>query len=170
MNVTIDLIDASASQGSVIPEIKDFQHWSAAALHGIRGKEVTASVLPPVGESGADIDEFELSIRLVTKAESAELNEQYRHKHGATNILSFPMDSAMIQGIPLLGDLAICADIVRDEALAQDKTELAHWAHLTVHGVLHLKGYDHENDKDAQEMEKLEIQILDTLGFNNPYL
>ena len=109
----------------------------------------------------------QLSIRIVNEAESAELNAHYRHKQGATNILSFPVPP----GLPelLLGDLAICAAVVAREAQEQNKSADAHWAHMTVHGVLHLKGYDHEEPAEADAMEALERRILGQLGYADPY-
>lgn len=102
----------------------------------------------------------ELCIRIVNEEESARLNETFRHKKGPTNVLSFET----------LGDLAICGDIVEKEAKSQHKDIEAHWAHLTVHGILHLAGYDHEKEEDAKKMEDLEIKILKKLGYGNPYL
>lgn len=113
---------------------------------------------------------FELSIRVVDEAESQQLNETYRQKSGPTNILSFPCE--VPPGVPnhLLGDLVICAPVVVREAREQGKPEEAHWAHLVVHGVLHLRGYDHIAAEDQDEMETLEIEILAGLGYPNPYL
>ena len=112
----------------------------------------------------------ELVIRLVDEAESAELNETYRGKAGPTNVLSFPFEMPPeVEELHLLGDLVICAPVVRREALAQGKPELAHWAHLVVHGTLHLQGYDHQTEAEAAEMEGLERQILARLGYPDPY-
>ncbi len=111
----------------------------------------------------------EITIRIVANKESAYLNETYRHKAGPTNVLSFPFEAP--PGIPsaLLGDLVICAPVVTKEAQEQHKLLLAHWAHMVVHGVLHLLGYDHIKNADAEKMEKLEIKLLEKLGFANPY-
>jgi len=120
----------------------------------------------------------ELSVRLVGRAEGRKLNAQYRGKDYATNVLSFP---ASIGAAPApraaagepgthLGDLVICPPVLRAEALEQRKTLRAHWAHLVVHGSLHLIGYDHERDADARRMERREIAVLRRLGFNNPYV
>jgi len=112
----------------------------------------------------------EVCIRITGKKESAHLNKTYRNKKGATNILSFPCDVVSVHNkSALLGDLVICAPLVTPEATQQGKTTKAHWAHLVVHGTLHLLGYDHIKNKDALKMEALEIKILDTLGFDNPY-
>jgi len=111
----------------------------------------------------------ELTIRFVDEKESADLNEQYRHKKGATNILSFPFDAPAEVELNLLGDLIICSDVVRKEAKEQKKEELAHWAHMVVHGTLHLLGYDHLSDEQASIMEIKEIKILSQLGYTDPY-
>jgi probable rRNA maturation factor len=126
-----------------------------------------------------------LTIRIVGAAESRRLNRNWRGKDKPTNVLSFPSESPpQTRGRPslaadrgpqtsdpvLLGDLAICAPVVAREAREQDKQLRAHWAHMVVHGVLHLLGYDHENDRDATVMEKEEAKILATFGFANPYL
>lgn len=111
----------------------------------------------------------EMTIRIVDIDESQTLNATYRGKDKPTNVLSFPADLPDEVNIPLLGDLVICAQIVNNEASAQNKTINAHWAHMVIHGTLHLLGYDHENDDDAHTMESLEISLLDSLGFTNPY-
>jgi probable rRNA maturation factor len=149
MNVTIDLLNASGMKQ--IPLRRQFKHWAMAAMQHIE----------PDGPGGA------LSIRIVDEAESSELNGHYRSKPYATNILSFPVPPEL--GGRLLGDLAICAQVVQREAAEQHKSEDEHWAHLVVHGVLHLKGYDHEDDADAEQMEGLEVRILQQLGLKNPY-
>jgi len=116
----------------------------------------------------------DLSIRMVDLAESQQLNADYRGKDKPTNVLSFPSDvpehmAEMIGYLPL-GDLVICWPVVQSEAAEQQKAVLDHLCHLTVHGVLHLLGYDHEtSDADAEEMEALEVEILGKLGVGNPY-
>lgn len=110
----------------------------------------------------------ELCIRIVDAQESAQLNEHYRHKAGATNVLSFPSD-VRLPDLTLLGDLVICAPIVVAEAEAQTKAQDAHWAHMVVHGVLHLLGYNHIGDHEAEVMESKERVILSRLGFGDPY-
>ena len=111
----------------------------------------------------------ELTIRFVDEKESAELNEQYRHKSGSTNVLSFPFETPAEVELDLLGDLVICTDVVKKQALEQKKEELAHWAHMVVHGTLHLLGYDHLTDAEAVVMENKEIKILSQLGYTDPY-
>ena len=119
-------------------------------------------------------DPAELTIRIVARSESRELNHQYRGKDKSTNVLSFPFEQPEFIGedieLPLLGDLVICADVVEQEAKQQNKTVEAHWLHMIVHGTLHLLGYDHIDDNEAEEMENLEIKILQKMGFPNPYL
>jgi probable rRNA maturation factor len=116
-------------------------------------------------------DAAELNIRIIDIDEMTELNKVYRHKEGPTNVLSFPFDmpEEINDELPMLGDIVICADIVKQEAIAQGKPESAHWAHMIVHGTLHLLGYDHETDAEASIMEMQEINILAELGFENPY-
>ncbi len=111
----------------------------------------------------------EVTIRIVDVAESADLNQQYRGKNGPTNVLSFPFEAPAGITLPLAGDLVIAADVVRNEAGAHNKALEALWAHVVVHGVLHLQGYDHIYENDAEVMEGLEIRLLDQLGYANPY-
>ncbi len=133
-----------------LPSEQQFQQWVDAALLN-------------------RAEELEVVIRMVDKAESAELNHQYRRKAGPTNILSFPFEPPEGMDLNLLGDLVICAPLIVEEARLQHKVTEHHWAHITIHGVLHLLGYDHVQDNDAEEMEALEIQILNTLNIANPY-
>ena len=111
----------------------------------------------------------ELTVRIVDETESAELNRRYRGKHGPTNVLSFTYDVPAEVESGLLGDLVICAPVVAREARAQGKPEQAHWAHMLVHGMLHLLGYDHIDAAEARQMEQREIALLAQLGFADPY-
>ena len=115
-------------------------------------------------------DEVEMTVRIVDEAESHELNLTYRGKDRPTNVLSFPFECPDEVELPLLGDLVICRQVVEREAAEQDKPLMAHWAHMIVHGSLHLLGYDHIEDNEAEEMESLEAQIMQGLGFDDPYL
>lgn len=108
----------------------------------------------------------EITLRIVNAVEGCQLNHEFRHKDYPTNVLSFVYETAPV----VLGDLVLCAPVITAEAWAQGKSPLAHYAHLIVHGVLHLQGYDHERDDDAECMEAQEIKIVTGLGFANPYL
>ncbi len=114
-------------------------------------------------------EEPELTIRIVDEAESQELNFEYRGKDKPTNVLSFPFEAPAHVPIPLLGDLVVCKQVVEREAIEQGKTLTAHWAHMIVHGCLHLLGYDHIEDEEAEEMEGIERVVMADLGFDNPY-
>ena len=111
----------------------------------------------------------EIVVRIVDEQESAALNERYRLKPGPTNILSFPVEAPEGIELDLLGDLVVCAPVLEKEALEQHKTLTEHWAHIIVHGVLHLLGYDHVDDDEAELMEDKEIAILKQLNIKNPY-
>lgn len=112
-----------------------------------------------------------LCIRIVSMEEMQELNHEYRRQNKPTNVLSFPSDLPPEVQAELneLGDIVICAEVIEREAKEQEKRLEAHWAHMVIHGALHLLGYDHITDKDAATMEKLEIELLNKLGFDNPY-
>ena len=111
-----------------------------------------------------------LGLRIVGGAESAALNNRFRRKSYPTNVLSFPFEAPPGTRSDILGDLVICAPVVRREARAQRKPVNAHWAHMVVHGILHLRGYDHRKRQDAAVMEKMEIRLLKELGYANPYI
>jgi probable rRNA maturation factor len=116
-----------------------------------------------------DLTEADLTLRLVDSEESHKLNSRFRGKNQPTNVLSFPAELPPGLDIPLLGDVVICAPLVNEEAAVQGKSLQAHFAHLVIHGVLHLQGYDHQDDQQAAEMEALEVELLNSLGFANPY-
>ena len=133
---------------------------------------VTAWLTRSVAEAGGPAD-AELSVRIVNEDEMRSLNCAFRGKDKPTNVLSFP--AGRIEGLPddvpvQLGDIVVCASVVSDEAIEQDKAVADHWAHMLVHGTLHLMGYDHETDAEAVEMEALETQILMKSGLKDPYL
>lgn len=133
-----------------LPSETDFHQWVELAL------------LPEHSEA-------ELCIRIVTEAESQALNLQYRHKDKPTNVLSFSAELPPGIPSPLLGDLVICQAVVEKEALEQSKDLMAHWAHMVVHGTLHLLGYDHEKADEARDMEAIEVKLLTSFGYSNPY-
>lgn len=145
-------IQNATSNKALVPKAALLREWATKALNG-----QTASA--------------EVTLRIVDVAEMTELNSTYRKKSGPTNVLSFPFE--MPEEVQIesdtLGDIVICAEVVSNEAKAQHKTPMAHWAHMVVHGVFHLLGYDHELDDDAVEMEALEIEVMKKLGFSNPY-
>ena len=116
-----------------------------------------------------DNQDSEIVIRIVDEDEMIQFNQRYRDKKGATNILSFPFEVPDGVESQLLGDLLVCAPVVEQEARQQHKKLEQHWAHLIIHGILHLLGYNHIDDIEAEEMEALEINILSTIGINNPY-
>ena len=115
------------------------------------------------------IDNKSINIRIVDVVEMTELNQRYRQKNQPTNVLSFPLQLPESVDSEELGDIVICAPVVQAEAAQQNKTEIAHWAHMTIHGVLHLAGYDHLLDAEAEQMEAIEIKWLAELGYSDPY-
>jgi len=114
-------------------------------------------------------NDTEISIRIVDETKMTNLNRLYRGQDKPTNVLSFPADIPSELELPLLGDIVICASVIETEARQQHKNEISHWAHMLVHGTLHLLGYDHIEESQATEMESLEITILRKLGYTNPY-
>lgn len=146
-HVEIQAVFVSPAQ----PDSGQIQHWIDTAL----------SDYP---------QDTEIVVRIVDGTESAELNKLYRHKEGPTNILSFPVDLPEGVDLDLLGDLVVCAPVLEREALEQHKVLTDHWAHIIIHGVLHLLGYDHIEASDAEIMEDKEIAILQKLNISNPYL
>lgn len=160
MIATLDFenaLEGSACAGITVPAEEDFLRWVE------RTQQHAATATKPVN----------IGIRIIDAKESAELNHDYRGKDYATNVLSFLSGVpdaivAELEEIPL-GDLAICAEVVAREAVEQGKPAAAHWAHMVVHGTLHLNGYDHEDDAEAEEMEALEQRILAALGIDDPY-
>lgn len=149
MSNLLDLQIACNDQS--LPSLEQFQLWVDTTIQSITEKE------------------FELTIRIVNSDESQQLNNQYRGKNKPTNVLSFPFEVPEGIDLNLLGDLVVCAPVVQEEASEQKKTLVDHWAHMVIHGCLHLLGYDHINDDEAEEMETLEINILAKLTINNPY-
>ncbi|NHI01227.1 MULTISPECIES: rRNA maturation RNase YbeY [Oceanimonas] len=143
-------VQIACDEAPGLPTEQQLETWLAAALDGER-------------------DEAEVTVRLVDEAESQALNRDYRGKDKPTNVLSFPFEAPPGVELPLLGDLVICRQVVEREAAEQNKPLQAHWAHMVVHGCLHLLGFDHIKDDEAEVMEAREIAILAGLGMDNPY-
>ena len=146
----IDL-QIACEQETGLPTAQQIEQWARAAVQ-------------------PQSDEAEMTVRIVDEGESHALNLNYRGKDRPTNVLSFPFECPDEVELPLLGDLVICRQVVEREAQEQEKPLMAHWAHMVVHGSLHLLGYDHIEDDEAEEMESLETQIMTGLGFADPYL
>ena len=147
MAITVDLQNDALLQS--IPPEKLFADW------------VEASLQQPY-------QQLEQTIRIVDEAESRQLNHEYRGKDSATNVLAFPGEMDLLD-YDCLGDLVICAPVVASEAIEQGKSAESHWAHMVIHGMLHLQGFDHQDDEECTQMEAVEIKILDNLGYTNPY-
>ncbi len=154
-----------AARAPWVPSRAQFLRWIDAAL-ATRGRRAHGS---RAGASRPRAPSVLIFIRVVGRARSRSLNSRYRGKDRATNVLSFAGAGRLPDGTLHLGELVICAPLVAAEARSQGKSLAAHWAHLTVHGVLHLLGLDHEVAAEAAKMESKEVQILDRLGFSNPY-
>jgi probable rRNA maturation factor len=135
-----------------LPTEEQFSLWATAAL-----------------VNRTEYEEPEMTIRIVDEEESQELNHEYRGKDKPTNVLSFPFEAPAHVPIPLLGDLIVCKQVVEREAIEQGKTLTSHWAHMIIHGCLHLLGYDHIEDQEAEEMEGIERVLMAEQGFENPY-
>ena len=134
-----------------VPPVREFRRWADAVL-------------------GSKSPAAQISVLLVGEQRSRLLNRLYRGRDKSTNILSFPAPAMARRSTGLLGDLVICPAVLRAEARKQHKPVRSHWAHLVVHGVLHLLGYDHERERDARRMERREVRILRQLGIGNPYV
>lgn len=154
MSIALEVIYGveGPDSGMAIPDEPHLHQWAEAALAG-------------------RADGAELAIRIVDEAESQTLNATYRGKEKPTNVLSFPFEAppGMEEEVAHIGDLAICAAVVAREAAEQDKAPDAHWAHMVIHGCLHLIGFDHIEEAEAEAMEAVEIEILAGLGYPNPY-
>ncbi len=148
--MTIELELQIATEVKTLPHPAQFREWISVTLSQL-------------------LETAEITIRLVDREESAQLNQQFRFKEGPTNVLSFPYEP--IPGIVsrCIGDVVICAPLVEEESNEYNIPLLAYWAHMVVHGTLHLMGYDHEEENEAREMKALETQIIMSLGFPPPY-
>lgn len=147
LDIHLDVRNPSAS----LPRSKALRRWARAALQ-------------------ANVREAQIGILIVDEHESRKMNRDYRGKDYATNVLSFVLnDREQVPGLPLIGDLVLCAPVVSNEAIQQNKPLQVHYAHLLVHGMLHLQGFDHEEDGEAETMEALERSIMHRLGYPDPY-
>ena len=151
VNATVDLQIPLKNYSDFLPAEKEIARWVNAACAELKY-------------------DVELTIRISDAEEITDLNATYRGKSYATNVLSFPAEIPEEIDLALLGDIVICADVVNKEAKEQAKTRESHWAHMVIHGTLHLLGYDHMTDAEAEEMENKEIILMQQLGFINPYL
>ncbi|MBF4243964.1 rRNA maturation RNase YbeY [Vibrio anguillarum] len=150
MSIELDLqLAVKNEQG--LPTFDEFSHWLTHAVTPFQ-------------------EQAEVTVRIVDSEESQQLNRDYRGKDKPTNVLSFPFEMPPGIELDLLGDLVICRQVVEQEADEQQKPLMAHWAHMVVHGSLHLLGYDHIDDDEAEEMESLETEILQKMGFEDPYI
>jgi probable rRNA maturation factor len=150
MTIELDLQLAVESEDG-LPSLEDIQLWLSSVVTKFQ-------------------PQAEVTVRIVDEQESHQLNHDYRGKDKPTNVLSFPFEAPPGMEIDLLGDLIICRQVVEREAIEQNKPLMAHWAHMVVHGSLHLLGYDHIEDDEAEEMESLETEIMQGMGFEDPYL
>lgn len=150
VSVEVDVQRALDEYRGFLPTDQDIAHWVKAAV-------------------GSQREEAEVTVRLVDQAEGTRLNEAFRGKSGPTNVLSFPFEAPPGVEVALLGDIVVCAPVVAREASEQAKAAVAHWAHMVVHGTLHLLGHDHIDSEQAARMEALEISVLEHLGYPNPY-
>ena len=148
MSAGVEVQGACAAPG--IPSPAKIVEWAEAALAG--------------RAEGA-----QMTVRVVDEAEGAALNERYRRRGGATNVLAFAFDAPEVPSLRILGDVVVCAAVAAREARAHAKRLDAHWAHLVIHGTLHLLGFDHDKPGSAQEMEVIEREILERLGYPDPY-
>ena len=140
-----------ADDGATTPDAQQIRSWVAAVFTTLERSPLA------------------LTVRVVGEEEMAKLNRRYRGRNQPTNVLSFPIESLPGMRTDLLGDIVVCGPVVDREALIQHKLPMSHWAHMVVHGMLHLFGYDHESDQEATAMEKLEKSVLEGLGFSDPY-
>jgi probable rRNA maturation factor len=156
LDLDLQIVPEIEEMGLNLPEKTTIERWILAAL----------STANATGDN-------QLTVRVVDEVEIKTLNETYRHKSGVTNVLSFPFD--VPPDVPLafignlLGDIVVCAPVVQREAQQQQKPLQHHWAHMLVHGTLHLLGYDHLSEQQAEEMEAMEVEVLSEFGIPNPY-
>ncbi len=153
----MDILDIQRISEIETPSDKQLLQWYQCLLQLLREQQ------------RCSLDNIEITLRIVDIEEIKQLNRDYRGKDTPTNILSFPFDPPPEVSLPLLGDLVVCAKVVMTEAREQGKDLSSHWVHLLIHGVLHLLGYDHQEEEEAEQMENLEITLLEKMGYVNPY-
>ncbi len=151
MNFFLDFKKACSDPS---PTAEEFEQWILSTVNAVKHSP----------------EKIEVNIKLVSESEMSFLNSTFRGKNGPTNVLAFTTDLPIEVEPSLLGDIAICAPLVRKEAAEQSKCENSHWAHLTIHGTLHLMGYDHKNESQSLEMENIESLVLAKFGIANPYI
>nr|VFJ42723.1 MAG: probable rRNA maturation factor [Candidatus Kentron sp. DK]VFJ47026.1 MAG: probable rRNA maturation factor [Candidatus Kentron sp. DK] len=159
--MTVDLQYASTE--TALPTHRDIHTWADTAL--LLSTETNGLHSTPEEPNFP----AELTVRIVDEEEMRDLNRRYRGQEKTTNVLSFPCDASNFPGLHLLGDIVVCAPVVKREAGEQGKEPVAHWAHMVIHGTLHLMGFDHLSEPQAVQMESLETRILARLGFSDPY-
>ena len=183
MKINLDLQNVleQAKLEHVLPTFEQISGWLSLALSVLKQQQSTDSTNHVQGahcqeniqenpqESNDSELAFEVTVRICDSAESQQLNNDYRGKDKPTNVLSFVFEAPTHIESPFLGDLVICAALVEREAKEQNKAILDHWAHLCIHGLLHLLGYDHIEEEEALEMENLETHVLAQLGIDDPY-
>lgn len=192
MTIEVDLqnVIEQDTLNHLLPTVTQIEKWLNTTIETLRSCKPAQCVTASIADSNAcrssetllnydsdisaDIETmyqetFEVTLRIVDLAESRQLNSDYRNKDKPTNVLSFPFEAPEHIEMPFLGDLVVCAAVVEQEAKEQDKPVTNHWAHLCVHGLLHLLGYDHIDETEAQEMEGLETAILAKLNIDDPY-
>lgn len=185
MTILVDLQDVVEQDKlyHVLPTAQQIEKWLNATIHELRSytSEQNADELgldadaSPHSASDSNIEDiqqqvFEITLRIVDTIESRQLNRDYRKKDKPTNVLSFTFEAPEHIDMPFLGDLVVCAAVVEQEAKEQNKQIIEHWTHLCIHGLLHLLGYDHIQENEAQEMEGIETAILAKLNIDDPYL
>jgi probable rRNA maturation factor len=164
--MTVELELQIATTAKTLPHPSQFKEWVGVIF---AKQEITLNNPLYANKLSVMADDLEITIRIVDEPEITHLNNRYRHKNLPTNVLSFTCEIEQEFNYNLLGDIVICAPVVEYEAKQQDKDLLSHWAHMVIHGTLHLLGYDHQLEAEAIEMEKIEINLMKQLGFASPY-
>ncbi|MFQ3249921.1 MAG: putative rRNA maturation factor [Glaciecola sp.] len=175
MTIKVDLQNVLEQDklNHVLPSNEQIEQWFNRTIEELRSISETLSVQQTESKELDTIriqqQTYELTLRIVDSEESQQLNADYRDKNKPTNVLSFPFEAPEHIDMPFLGDLVVCAALVEKEAKEQNKLTINHWAHLCIHGLLHLLGYDHIEESEAQEMERIETAILERFNIDDPY-